>query len=162
MHLLNRCAEQYIHTGLFWRHFGKFVFCAGLVPACDNMKLFWAGLPQAKIDAKGGAMVLRLKEGTHFLGHVSCGSALMFRDCYGRLQDRIEAHFAEGGVAAAVIGNPGKTLCNWRKTQGLTSTILIYILLFALQGARPSLLLVETLCQLACRLMGRWDAERCF
>jgi hypothetical protein len=139
LHSLSRCAEQYIHTGLSWSHFRRFVFCVGLVPASDNMRLFWAGLPEAKIDAKGGAMVLRLKKGTHFLGNVSCGSSLMVRDCYGRLQDRIEAHFGEGGVAAAVIGNPGKTLYILRKTQGLTvSTILIYILLFALQGARAS------------------------
>lgn len=77
-----------------------------LVPASDATQKFWKGLPHAQLQEEG--RVLRLQEGTAFLGEEDNGNQLMIRDFwYAALWDEMQKHFAGGGKGIGIIGNAG-------------------------------------------------------
>lgn len=82
---------------------------SALVPASDATQRFWKGLPHAQLQEEG--RVLRLQEGTAFLGEEKYGDRLMIREFwYAALWDEMQKHFAGDGKGMAVIGNPGTAL----------------------------------------------------
>lgn len=89
--------------------FADFYLVASLVgrtPGDPLLADFSGGLQEARECSEEG--VLKLKEGTFFMGIPEEGNKLYIRPCYDSLKRALEEHFRAGGSAAAVIGNPGE------------------------------------------------------